>query len=103
MRMMVTFSFPNDSGNDVVSSGKIAQIFDKLMADIKPEAAYMYPVNGQRGGHVIINMTDSSEVAGVAERFWFGLKANVTMTPVMAPDDLQKGLGGVGDIVKRFA
>lgn len=102
MRMMVTFSFPTDSGNDIVGSGKISQIFEKLMADIKPEAAYMYPVDGQRGGHVIINVTDSSEVAGVGERFWIALKARVTMTPVMNPEDLKKGLSGMSEIVKRF-
>ncbi|MSQ27925.1 MAG: hypothetical protein EXR51_07290 [Dehalococcoidia bacterium] len=88
-----------------MGSGKIAQILEKLMADIKPEAAYMYPVDGQRGGHVIVNMADSSElaaVAAVAERFWIGLKAHVTMTPVMNAEDLQKGLAGMGEIVKRF-
>jgi hypothetical protein len=103
MRIMLTFSFPTDGGNDIVGSGKIAQIFEKLMADITPEAAYFYSVDGQRGGHVVINMTDSSEVAGVAERFWIGLKAQVTMTPVMNAAELQKGLAGMGDIVKRFA
>jgi hypothetical protein len=102
MRMMVTFRFPNDSGNDTVRTGKIAEIFKNLMDDIKPEAAYMYPVDGQRGGHVIINMSDSSDVAKVAERFWFGLKADITMTPVMNPEDLQKGLGDISGIVKRF-
>ena len=102
MRMMVTFSFPTDSGNDFVRSGKVGEAFKNLMADIKPEAAYMYPVNGMRGGHAIINMTDSSEVASVAERFWFALKAHVTLTPVMNPEDLQKGLSDISGIVKRF-
>lgn len=100
--MMVTFSFDSESGNDIVRSGKIAQIFEKLMADIKPEAAYMYPVGGQRGGHLIVNVTDSSAVAAIGERFWFALKANVEMTPVMNPEDLQKGLAEIGEIAKRF-
>ena len=102
MRVMVTFSFPAESGNSVVRSGKIAEIFGNLMADLKPESAYLYPVGGQRGGHFIVNMTDSSQVAGIAERFWHGLKANVEMTPVMAPDDLQKGLSHMDEIIKKF-
>ena len=102
MRMMVTFSFPADSGNDIVRSGKIDQIFGNLMADLKPEAAYMYPVDGHRGGHMILNVTDSSGVADIGEKFWFALKAHVTMTPVMNGEDLQKGLAGIGDIVKRY-
>ena len=102
MRMMVTFSFDSENGNDIVRSGKIAKVFENLMADIKPEAAYMYPVGGQRGGHLIVNMTDSSEVATIGERFWHALNAHIEMTPVMDPGDLQKGLAHIGDIVKRF-
>ncbi len=102
MRMMVTFSFDAEGGNDAVISGKVQEIFGKLMEDLKPEAVYAYAVGGQRGGHMIINMNDSSEVATVAERFWLGLKAHVEMTPVMNGDDLQKGLSGIDAIAKRF-
>lgn len=102
MRMMVTFSFDAEGGNEGVISGKVLEVFGKLMEDIKPEAMYAYPLRGHRGGHMIINMTDSSELATVAERFWFGLKAHVEITPVMNGDDLQKGLSGIDAIVKRF-
>ncbi len=103
MRVMVTFSFPAEGGNALVRSGKVKEIFGNLLADLKPEAAYLYPVGGQRGGHFILNMTDSSEVASVGERLWLSLGADVEMTPVMAPDDLQKGLSGLGDILKKFS
>jgi hypothetical protein len=102
MKMMVEFSMPTDSGNDIVRSGKVAKIFENLMADLKPEATYFYPTGGGRGGHMIVEMTDSSDVANVGERFWFGLKAHVTMRPVMGPGDLQKGLAGMEDTIKRF-
>jgi hypothetical protein len=100
--MMVTFSFDAEGGNAVVRSGKIKEIFGGLVADLKPEAVFLYPVGGQRGGHFIINMTDSSEVGGVAERFWHALSADVEITPVMTPDDLQKAMSGMGEIVKKF-
>lgn len=102
MKVMVTFSFPTDSGNAVIRSGKIKDVFNNLVADLKPEAVYLYPVNGQRGGHFIVEMTDSSQVAGVSERFWHALGADVELTPVMGAEDLQKGLSEMGDIVKRF-
>lgn len=99
---MLTFSFPTEGGNALVRSGKIQDIFANLTADLKPEAAYFYPVGGQRGGHFIVNLKDSSEIAGLAERFWFSLRANVEVTPVMSPEDLQRGLSGMGAIVQKF-
>ena len=103
MRVMIKFEFPVDSGNDIVRSGKINDFFDKLMADLQPEAAYFFPSNGNRGGVVFVNMEDSSEVALKAERLWFGLNARVEMTPVMAPEDLMKALAEIPSIVERFA
>lgn len=102
MKCMVTFSFPTDSGNALVSSGKIKEVFGHLMTDLKPEAAYFYPVAGQRGGHFIINMNDSSDVVTVADRFWIGLGADVEITPVMSPEDLGKGLSHMPEIVQEF-
>jgi hypothetical protein len=102
MRMMARFHFPADSGNDVIRSGKINTVFEQLMADLKPEAAYLYAEQGERGGILVFDMQDASLVAGVVERFSFGLQAKVEMFPVMTPDDLQKGLAAVPDIVKRY-
>jgi len=103
MRMMIKFSFPVKEGNELVSSGKINKVFQSLLEDLKPEAAYFFPENGRRAGLLVVNMTDSSDLAKMAEPFWFGLHADVSMTPVMNGEDLQKGLSGIGGIVKRFA
>jgi hypothetical protein len=102
MRIMVKFRFPVDSGNAAMRGGKIAKMMEQIMADLKPEAAYFYPDAGQRGGHFVFNMTDSSQVAQTAERFFFGLNASIEMVPVMSGEDLQKGLAGVDDIVKAY-
>jgi len=103
MRIMVKFRFPVNEGNDVIRTGRIAQIFQQLAEDLKPEAAYFYPEGGERAGHFIVNMQDGSEVAGIAERFFFGLHADIEMTPVMTAEDLQKALGGIESTIKRYA
>lgn len=103
MRIMVTFSFANPGANELVRSGKIAEVFGHLMEDLKPEAAYFFPEGGERGGLVVVNVQDSSEVAGIGERFWFGMGAQVEMRPVMNGEDLQRGLAGVPGIVQRYA
>jgi hypothetical protein len=103
MRTMIRFKFPVDPGNDLVRSGKIGKVFEQLMADLKPEATYLYPEDGERGGIIVFDMQDASQVAGVVERLSFGLHAKIQLTPVMVPDDLQKALGGIEDIVKNYA
>jgi len=103
MRWMIKFSIPVDSGNELVKSGKISQNFQSLIEDFKPEAAYFFPENGQRSGFMIVNMTDSSDLAKVAEAFWFGLRADISVTPVMNGEDLEKGLGAIERIIKRYA
>jgi hypothetical protein len=103
MKVMVTFAFPTEFGNEVVRSGKIQQIFGLLMEDLKPEAVYLFPEDGLRGGLMVVDLTDSSQVADVAERFWHGLRATVTLTPVMGPDDLMRALSGIGEVAARYA
>lgn len=103
MRMMIKFSFPVKSGNELVGSGKISRVFQSIMEDLKPEAAYFFPENGQRSGLLVVNMTDSSDLAKAVEPFWHGLQADVSVTPVMNGEDLGKGLSSIGGIVKRYA
>lgn len=102
MRVMVKFSFPTESGNSEIESGKVEKVFQQLVEDLKPEASYFYPDGGQRAGHFVVNMDDSSQVAGAVERFFFGLNAKVEMVPVMNGEDLHEALAGVQDIVKRY-
>jgi len=102
MRIMVKFSFPVDTGNTAIRTGKVEKVFHQIMEDLKPEAAYFFPDGGERGGFVVVNMDDSSQIVQIAERFFFGLNARVELVPVMAPEDLQKGLAAVPDIVQRY-
>jgi hypothetical protein len=102
MRAMLRFKVPIESGNDVIRTGKIGKDFEQLMADLKPEAAYFCPEGGERAGIMVFDMQDASWVAGVVERFSFGLHASVELTPVMNADDLQKALASIDEIVKNY-
>lgn len=102
MRVMIKFRFPVESGNEAIKSGKVEKVFQQLMEELKPEAAYFYPEGGMRAGHLVVNMEESSQVAETAERFFFGLNASIEMTPVMAPEDLQKGLSTVPATIQKY-
>jgi hypothetical protein len=102
MRVMVKFAVPVETGNAAIRSGKLEKVVHQMVEDLKPEAAYFFPTGGERGGFFVLNMQDSSQIAAIAERFFLGLNAKVELVPVMAPDDLQKGLSGLPGIVQRY-
>jgi len=102
MRIMVKFSIPVEAGNAVIRSGKMDKVFPLLLADLKPEAAYFFPSEGNRSGFMIINMQEPWQVADTVERFFFGFNAKVELMPVMTGEDLHKALSGVKGIVERY-
>jgi hypothetical protein len=102
MRVMIKFAFPVEAGNAAIRDGKVEKVFQGIVEELKPEAAYFFPEGGDRAGLFVINMTESSQVAEIAERFFFGLNARIEMVPVMAPEDLRKGLSGIQGIIQRY-
>jgi hypothetical protein len=102
MRIMVKFAFPVGAGNNAIRSGKIEKVFQQMLDELKPEAAYFFPDGGERAGLFVVDMQDASQVAQTAERFFFGLDAKIEMVPVMNAEDLRKGLSGIQSIIQRY-
>lgn len=103
MRVMIKFRFPVEAGNSAVRSGKVEKVVQQIVEELKPEAAYFFPEGGERAGLFVVDMQESSQVAEIAERFFFGLNASIEMVPVMAAEDLQKGLSGVQGVIQRYS
>ena len=103
MRVMIKFALPVKSSNTAIRSCKLAKVFHQLTEDLKPEAAYFFPLDGERGGFFVVDMQDSSQIAEMAERFFLGLNAKVEFVPVMSAADLEKGLSGVQGTIERYA
>jgi hypothetical protein len=102
MRMMIKFAIPIDAGNEANRNGKLQKVFQQLAEDLKPEAAYFFPEGGERAGFFVVDMRESSQVAEIGERFFYGMNARIEMTPVMNAEDLQKALSGVRATVQRY-
>jgi Domain of unknown function (DUF3303) len=102
MRMMIKFTFPVAAGNNAQRSGRLQRVFRQLTEDLKPEADYVFPSEGKRSGFFIVEMRESAQVADIAERFFFGLDAEIEMVPVMAPEDLDKALSGLQNTIERY-
>jgi hypothetical protein len=103
MRFMFEFRVPTQSGNDAVRSGKIGKVLTKLGEEFKPEAMYFYPAEGMRAGCIFIQSDDPAVCVAVGERLWFGLQAQVKVTPVMNAEELGKGLADLPKIVQNYA
>jgi hypothetical protein len=87
--MMMTASLDTEAANAGIRSGKLMGTIQKLMMDLKPEAAYFTTDSGGRRSAVIVfDMKDSSQMPAVAEPLFLTYNAAVTFTPVMTVQDL---------------
>src|SRR5215217_4922573 len=62
MRTMVKFTIPTQEANPLVQDGSIGQKMETMLGKLQPEAAYFGPIDGKRGGFIVINMEEESEV-----------------------------------------
>ena len=92
MRMMLRWTVPVERGNATIEDGLLAQTIQSLLTDLKPEAAYFWPENGERAGMMVFDMTDATQIPQIAEPLFMSLDAAVEFLPVMNAEDLKTAL-----------
>ena len=101
MRMMMQFWIPVEAGNNAARTGAFGPSFEKILDALKPEAAYFTAgTSGERGGFIVFDMKDASQIPAVAEPFFLAFHARVTFSPVMNAQDLAKAQPGIEKAVK---
>jgi hypothetical protein len=96
MRFMFKFSFPTtDESNGWIRDGSIGQKMESMLGEIEPEAAYFGSVDGNRGGYLVVNMDESSEIPAKLEPLLQELGAAVDCSPVMTSEDLRTAIQGL--------
>jgi len=104
MRVMLQMSIPVEAGNNAARSGAFGPAFQKILETLKPEAAYFTTQpNGERGGFIVFDLKDTSQIPAVAEPFFLAFNARVTFTPVMNAQDLANAAPGIEKAVKEHA
>jgi len=65
----------------------------KVLGDLKPEAAYFTETEGTRSAYIFFDMKDSSQLPAIAEPWFLALGATLTVKPAMTPQDLGGAAG----------
>src|SRR4051812_39665245 len=95
MRMLLKAVMDTDAANDAARSGGV---MDSTRGPGKPAgagAAHFWTDGGPRRCRAGFDMTDTSQIAVIAEPLFLGAKARVTFAPCMNLDDLERGLSQV--------
>lgn len=101
MRFVLQISLPADRFNRAMLDGSVGKKMAKILEETKPEAAYFCAKDGKRGGFLIVNMTDPSEMPRLAEPWFLNFDATVEFLPAMTAEDLQKS--GLDEIAKKWS
>lgn len=92
MRMMLTASIPTDKGNELVKNGTLGSTIQKIVEEMKPEAAYFVELDGCRTGVFFVDMKAESDLPRLAEPLFLGLNATISCRPAMSASDLAAAL-----------
>ena len=102
MRMMMQIWIPVEAGNNAARTGAFGASVQKILEQLKPEAAYFTTgASGERGGFIVFDLKDTSQIPAVAEPFFLAFNARVTLSPVMNAQDLAKAGPGIEKAVKE--
>jgi hypothetical protein len=103
MRMLLRVSIPVEAGNAAAKDGTLGTTVERILADLKPEAAYFYADDsGQRSGSIVFDMKDASQIPAVAEPWFLAFNAKVSLRPIMNPQDLAKAGPSIGEAAKQY-
>ncbi|MFJ4538801.1 hypothetical protein ACIP39_23000 [Streptomyces tibetensis] len=96
MRVLLKASMDTEKANEAIRNGTLGKLIQESMEQIKPEAAYFTTDHGKRTAYVVFDMQDSWQMPVISEPFFLQLDAEISYTPVMNMEDVQKGLSQLG-------
>jgi len=92
MKFMLRLHFPAEHGNKMLQDPNFQKSLEGVLNQVKPEAAYFCPIEGERGMYLVVNLQSADMIVKIAEPLWMALNCKMDLTPVMELSDLKKGL-----------
>ena len=102
MRMLLKVSIPVEAGNAAARNGSLGTTIQKILDELKPEAAYFSEDGGDRTGYIFFDMKESSQLPAIAEPWFLAFNAKLTVRPAMNAQDLANAGAGIKRAVKDF-
>ena len=103
MRTLLRVSIPVEAGNAAAKAGTLGSAVEKILADLKPEAAYFFADdNGNRSASIVFDLKDPSDIPAIAEPWFLAFNAKVSFRPVMNAEDLAKATPSIGKAVEQY-
>ena len=102
MKYIMKVRIPNEFGNDLLKDPLFGKKMMDLLAEVKAEAAYFTTIDGARGGYIVVNMDNASQMPSLGEPAFAWLKAEVDFIPVMTPEDLGKAGPSIEAAFKKW-
>jgi len=97
MKVLVNFEIPMEPFNTLVREGVAGRTLQAVLEELKPEAAYFYAPNGHRGGTLVVDIDDVSQIPSIAEPLFLKFAARCEFNLAMTPADLARaGLDQLG-------
>lgn len=88
MRMLMNVTLPPEPFNTFLRDGTAGKKIQKILEKTKPEAAYFTELGGARGGVLVVDVKDASDIPSLAEPWYLTFEADVEFRVAMTPDDL---------------
>lgn len=100
MKMILRVTIPNEQFNSQIKKGTIGNTLEKILGDLKPDAAYFTLEDGERSILLIVNINKPNEYVRYAEPFFLEFNARIKYEIAMTPEELKSS--GVEDIGKKY-
>lgn len=92
MRVLMKVRMDTEASNRAIKDGSMPKLMDKMMEELKPEAAYFSLDQGRRCAFIFFDLKEPSMMPSIAEPFFMGLGAEIECAPAMNREDLKTGL-----------
>ena len=91
---------PNEPFNSMIRKGTVGKALEKILGDLKPEAAYFTLDGGERSALLVININKPGDYVKYAEPFFLQFDAEIKYDIAMSPDELKNS--GIEEIGKKY-
>ena len=102
MRFMISARCPNEKLNALLKEGRFPEVFQSIIEELQPEAAYFTDVEGARGAYLVVNLDDVTELPSITEPLFQALDATVQINLVSTLEDVQRAMPAFEQAAQKF-